>query len=755
MPLRFLERTSLAEHARSLTLATYTPELHLSGLLTGVDNVRHDVYLSAKLLDVARGHISDLIEKYGAVEDLVKEDPLANRNSANAGAFPAAFSARIAPTRGTPPPPKPADRAADFKRVLAELQVVALNSAKEKGNISIDLLLRLAILKVLRTELSNQFNAVLERCRTKLKSFEGPRSGAKGAEVRDRFLKFQVSKKAILRKASSEIFNTLREVEKETVARMRRSLFGDLENNAYELFLNRLVFTDDGRDDYLNAEHYVMLGNYDRDPDRFEMLGEIAHDFLTTLELHKNVSEPEAHLDALMNVPENAQELMGAGVPTEGTAKTKAQKALLAGWTNGLEQADVLLHIIASYEVAPLLNEYAAIINPQQLKNALISRAEAKRVEQLLEQHGRISPEKLQQASKRVAGYNSSDRARCAGRFLGDFMRYHRDLRRLEAINAEIDGVNVIANEKLRELSAINNTLYEFQLADEQRPAEEKVIDHIILKADIRESTTLTRTLFERGLNPASYFSLNFYEPINKLLPKYSATKVFIEGDAVILAMFEHEGMTEFGVARCCMLAREIIDIVNGYNEKSTAAGLPALELGIGICFQDSAPMYLMDGSSRIMISKALNESDRLSGCTKGARRFVGRRSVPFNVFSFQTVDDKDTGGIPEEFLMRFNIGGIHINVEAFEKLRSEISLQEHVIEMPMLWGMQKVMLYSGLVPVAPGVFHRIVVREGVIPESDATEFTVKNWTSRRYYEVCTSQAVYNMIDERAGSVSA
>jgi hypothetical protein len=72
-----------------------------------------------------------------------------------------------------------------------------------------------------------------------------------------------------------------------------------------------------------------------------------------------------------------------------------------------------------------------------------------------------------------------------------------------------------------------------------------------------------------------------------------------------------------------------------------------------------------------------------------------------------------------------------------------------------MLWGTQKVMLYSGLVPVAPGVFHRIVVREGVIAHIDATEFTVKNWTSRRYYEVCTSQAVYNMIDERAGSISA
>src|ERR1700674_1427326 len=121
-----------------------------------------------------------------------------------------------------------------------------------------------------------------------------------------------------------------------------------------------------------------------------------------------------------------------------------------------------------------------------------------------------------------------------AGRFFADFTRYHRDLRRMEALLAAMDSVNVISNEKFRELSAINNTLYEFLLPEEQKPAEEKVIHHVVLKADIRESTTLTRTLSERGLNPASYFSLNFYDPINKLLPKYEAKKVFIEGDAII-----------------------------------------------------------------------------------------------------------------------------------------------------------------------------------------------------------------------------
>src|SRR5262249_11821989 len=221
-----------------------------------------------------------------------------------------------------------------------------------------------------------------------------------------------------------------------------------------------------------------------------------------------------------------------------------------------------------------------------------------------------------------------------------------------ETLTGAMDSINVLATEKLRELSSINNTLYEFLLPEEQKPAEDKVVHHIILKADIRDSSTLTRTLFERGLNPASYFSLNFYDPINKLLPKYQASKVFIEGDAVILALFEREGESAFGVAHACVLAREMIQIVRGYNEQSQKAGLPTLEIGIGISYQDAAPLYLMDGNSRIMISGALNESDRLSSSSKGARKYAAGKQTPFNVFCIQTVEDKDTGGIPDEFMV-------------------------------------------------------------------------------------------------------
>ena len=736
MPFPFLQRGNLTDHARQLSLTSYEPVLGLENLVTGIDNVRHDVFLSPKFCDAARLHIFKLIAKHGNVEELAAPDlgsPADNGHVRTRG------SRSVAPKAYDP---------SDFKRQLADLQMNALSRAKAASNVCLDLLFYLASLKFQRAELLNQYNLVLERCRTRIKQHEGPRQSgmARTVEMRDRFVYLQINKKAVLRRAGQDLFSIFRDVEKEKLGKTRRSLFGETAAAAYELFLNRLLFSEDGRDNYLNAEHYVMLGNYDRDRDRFQTLQEICAQYLKMLGFVAEIDDPL--VDTVLNVPDNAQEIVAGGSPDEATPKGKAQKALLAGWMDLLEREGVMENVVASYEVVPLLSEYAPPINPQQLKNALIARDELKRVETLLEEHGKISPENLHAAVRKVAGYRPAERAKLAGRFLADFTRYHRDLRRMEAVISATDSVNIINTDRFRELSAINNTLYEFLLPEEQRPAEEeKVVHHVILKADIRESTTLTRTLFERGLNPASYFSLNFYDPINKLLPKYEARKVFIEGDAIILALFERAGETALGVAQTCVLAKEIIEIVTAYNDRSLASGLPSLDLGIGISYQDSPPMYLMDGTRQIMISKAINESDRLSSCSKGLRQVLESRELLFNVFSFKTVEDSETGGEASEFLLRYNVGGIHINEAAFQKLESEISLQAYDLDVPMIWNQATVRVYSGSVPLGGGLFHRIVVRRGRIAHVDPHNFDLKQLTEQYYYEVCVNPQIYAAIE--------
>ncbi|MBZ5525202.1 MAG: hypothetical protein LAP21_23495 [Acidobacteriia bacterium] len=735
MAFAFLQRGSLTESARQLSLSGYVPSLVLENLVPGIDNIRHDVFLSAKFIEIARLHLFKLIARHGVVEDLAGTDPL------TAGKPAPRFGSRVlGPTTSKSPEP------GEFKSLLNELHIVALTRAKSENNQAIDFLFRLAALKFQRAELASQFGQVLERCRATVKQYEGPRhmNPGRSLEVRDRLARFQINKKAVLRRAGQDLFQTARDIEKESLGRTRRSLFGDAGLASCDLFLNRLAFTEDGRDDYLNAEHYVMLGNYDRDPDRFQTMQEIAGRFLKSLGV---VGEDDHDVEALLNDPENAQELVAGGAPEDTTAKGKNQKVLLNAWVDMLERESVMENVVASYEVVPLLAQYSPPINPQQLKNALISRTERKRVEALLEEQGKLSPAGLHQAVRKVESCKGGERAKIAGRFLADFTRYHRDLRRMETLLSAMDNVNVIMNDRFRELSAINNTLYEFQLPEEQKPSEDKITHHVILKADIRESTTVTRTLLDRGLNPASYFSLNFYDPISKLLPKYEAQKVFIEGDAIILGVFEREGEQGLGVARTCVLAKEIIEIVTAHNERSRAAGLPDLELGIGVSYQDSAPLYLVDGNQRIMISRALNESDRLSSCSKGLRRALEELNLLFNVFSFKTVDDENTGGNPDEFLLRYNVGGIHINEAAFRKLETEISLRSHDLKLPTIWQTGNVRLYSGVVPIAQGLFHKIVIREGFVAHIDARDFSLKQYTDRRYYEVCTNPKIYQAVD--------
>ncbi len=722
-------------------LASYTPSLSLEGLSVGIDNLRHDVHLSPKFTEMARAHVARLIARHGDVEGLLAaEAPAAVPRTA----FLNKLTTVIKPGSKSEP--------GDFKSVLTALHVAALNRAKADNNVTIDLLARLAVVKFLRMELNSQFAQVLERCRMMLKSYEGVRQ-QKALEYRERVASFQVRKKIIQRKTGQDLFLLLRDIEKETLARMRRSRFGENDSEGHKLLINRLVLSEDGRDDYLCAEQYVMLGNWERDPDRFIRMREISCEFLRSLQL--DLPDDDAELDPWLNAPENAHALVGGGTPSESSPEGRSQKARLSSWVRLLEDQSVMEYVIASYEAVPLLAEYSSRINPQQLKNALVDRTECSRVERLIQEGGRLSANNLYAAVGRVASCRGADRARVAGRFLRDFLRYHRDMRRLEALNSALDSINLIGNAKLRELSAVNGTLYEFLLQEEQKPAEERILGHVIIKADIRDSSRLTRSLMDSGLNPASYFSLNFYDPVNKLLPKYGASKVFIEGDAVILALHEKEGAPGLAVSRACVLAREMVEIVRGYNEQVTRAGLPPLELGVGISYQEAAPLYLMDGEKRIMISEALNESDRLSSCNKRARKAMEPLGSPFHVYAFQTVSDADAGEATEDFLMAFNLGGIRLSPAAFQKLRNEISLEPLSLQLPELWGTEDFKLYRALVTVDNDIFRKIVLRESRVAQVDPRNFTLQKWTEKSYYEVCTDPTIYAALENEKTAAAA
>jgi hypothetical protein len=803
---------SAAEEART-ELKSYSVTLPMGSLAIGVDNIHHDVFLSPKFVQAARDYLFDVIRQHTSSTYLP--------------------GIELRPTRGP-------DSSA-FRKLLSELLQTSLTQAKYHKNIEIDVLFRLGLLKFLTFEIGNQFaNLILEGKEWIRKRGEHFERSQQAHVIKARLSELQSARRAVIRRVGQQVAQIVTDVEDVVIAKARRALFGEDFASYYELCKNRLIFLDGGKDDVFFLEHYVLLGNYARDPDRFEAMDTLFQEFireagvtlghdpahteaiqahtalLETVQLIRtdiasleeqreitrkrldrgdsfltkflNSGDPadlkaslndveqrlkhqECKLEELgpqidaarqkldffvkdhagklgeyLNEPENAKRLFDASSAGEGEAPTRAR--LLSRLLDRLEQHEILYHVLASYEIRPIAADYCPPVHLQQLRKALVSKEELKQVEQVIKQvpAKKLSLKAIEELSKKIRRYSREEMQAFVLKFATDFLRLRRDLHDAEHLTTCMERVNLVTTEKARELSRLNNRLYECVLPEEARPEQDNVISHVIIKSDVRGSTRMTQDLLSRGLSPASHFSLNLHEPVKKLLDRYSAKKVFIEGDAIILAIFETESTVTYArpVAKACILSRQILSVCNSYNERASSSDLPALELGLGVAFQGSAPTYWTDGDSRIMISKALNLSDRLSGCAKLAKRMLAGQKTHFSVYQFLNTMEGASAEELDEFLVRYNHNGIELNDEGFQKLSEEISLESIETKLDMPWGKQNVTLYYGEVPLGESV-ELLVLRKGfarqLLPDGK-----IGGPTTHPYYEVCTSPALYDLV---------
>jgi hypothetical protein len=162
------------------------------------------------------------------------------------------------------------------------------------------------------------------------------------------------------------------------------------------------------------------------------------------------------------------------------------------------------------------------------------------------------------------------------------------------------------------------------------------------------------------------------------------------------------------------------------------------------VAYQGSAPTYWIDGDSRIMISKALNLSDRLSGCGKLAKRMLAGQKSDFSLFQFLTALEGASPEELDEFLVRYNMNGIELNDEGFEKLSEEISLDSIETKLDMPWGKETVTLFFGEVPMGESV-ELLVLRRGharhLLPDGK-----IGVVSSHPYYEICTNLGLYELV---------
>src|SRR5277367_4031842 len=242
-------------HPVRMKLEPYAAEIRLTNLSLGIDNIHCDVFLSPRFVEFTRKYLSDLVRQAVNVNLLYGKEKERKQS-------------------GSP-------EHAAFRKMLTEILQESVTRAKFQQSVETDILHHLALLKFISQETGSQFSSILVECKDWIRSRGELFEHSEQAHVmRSKIAEIQADRKNVIRQVGETLCRVWREVEEGTLGKTRRALFGDDFPEVYQLLQNRFLFVEGGNDDHFFLEHYVLLGNFVNDPDRFETFDALLLDFV-------------------------------------------------------------------------------------------------------------------------------------------------------------------------------------------------------------------------------------------------------------------------------------------------------------------------------------------------------------------------------------------------------------------------------------------------------------------------------------------
>lgn len=426
----------------------------------------------------------------------------------------------------------------------------------------------------------------------------------------------------------------------------------------------------------------------------------------------------------------------------------KHLKNALSAFIKLLRKEKLVPQLLAETALKKAMNPL--ILERTELKTIcqfIVGKLAIEKVQESIVGNNKLSNEQvrvLEQLQQKVAAAAKSFDESDAISILTSLGRYRRNLKLYRMAHRAFNRMVLLTDDDEIRLSKSAGTLNLLPVSSEVEEADAKICHHAVLKADVRGSTTVTDELMKKGLNPASYFSMRFFNPINKILETYGANKVFIEGDAIILSFLEYEHAPEqwFSVSRACGYAKDMLKITNSNNRYSDQMGLPLLELGVGICYSKEAPRYLYDEDHPIMISGAIGLADRMSGCSWNLRAAI--KTSLFNIDVLRIADGETSKGEKGQQYVRYNVNGINIDDQAFHKLKNEISLKTVELNLEGT----DYLFHVGQYPDMNGRKKDLVIREGKVGIWSNGQILPDDESIETYFEVVVNRKVIPQIVE-------
>jgi hypothetical protein len=687
------------------------PEFHIERFRKGIDNLHIDVVLSRKF----QTNLTNLVSK------MVQEE-LARQGYSEAVNFP-----------------KNSDfeRFRDAYRGLWEGVLQQAN--RESSVADLAKLLQLSLLKTLLNTPTQVISDLRRQLHMDVEDKTFRFDAGRTLQLHERLVSIAKHEPGIRYRTFRRLFKLVQQLESKELRRIRKSILGiswvlpksllfnpllhlqdlsqesyfanhypivfmDREHEGYFVLTNR-IFCDQFADYLADWSRPCLAGNTENSDDvalavRQRGWQQGFSEFLIGQQLLLKALQEEEfeqcrsswldspkNIDRLLRRPSTSTWFAGFGIKNRPVDETKPpdewmdfQQRMTHVLHRCLYKSGVLRRVIASYRAPRLHRQLGEKASIRDIYQYLVGDLPRRKLAQRLTLTSTPETEDILHALDTVLHYiqrmPTQRQLEYTVRYLKDFLIFRRDLKLAYFTYQRMSDLNLMTKADDISLSRDNGSLYEFRLRSEVEQTEQRIRSHVVLKADIRGSTEITQELMQKRLNPATHFSLNFFGPITKLLERYNAEKVFVEGDALILAILDtgELGGQSMIVAYACGLACEILSVMEMQNRQNLNHGLPKLELGLGIAFNDEAPAYLYDDRRKIMISPAINQADRLSSCAAELRRnTTWRRSNRHRVEVLNTTSN----GENRQRLLRYNVNGIQLDPPAFVRLQKELAMHK------------------------------------------------------------------------------
>jgi len=744
-----------------LKLKGYNPNFTLNRLTHGVDNTHYDVHLSPDLCETTKIIITQLLKQFGRIRDITTQ----------------------------PEDLKLPQEISLFYEQCYEVLNTALDEAKRAGEEQVFHLAKVAIFKMLFKSNKQCFSDYTARLSEKIWELESGSFTTKRrtSTIKEKKIIFQKRKRALIKKNRNLILqqihfillNNFNKAQNGSIEKLRHVLFGDTPKETRDLFSNIMTSAGKRPDAMFMVENYILFDARNDRPDSYGELIILIKNILK--EITSSNGKPlyeDYEYDGFIKNSENFDSLLNY-IDTQkkySTAKKQncdkqqlkqlkntitQQKQLLNHFFTQFKKNDLIQQLTTFYELKPFFQDYCPPLSPLQVMQFYdIARNGPDKSgfnQRLEKRYGKQLPLAMLYQKVGVTNWlGKKTQHRYLIQYIRAISRYHCDLENFILLRRSTNHINLLTDNKSLNLSTVNQTLYSFLLPHETvfDLGERPLINHTIVKADIRGATEIIHQMQAKDLNPASYFSLNFFEPINKILGEFGAKKIFTEGDAMILSLGEQKDTPGdwYSVARACGLSLGILEIIEQYNNKNRNVDLPPLEIGCGVCFSNGPPTYLFDGDKLILISLAINLADRMSSSAKSLADFRKIHNRLFNLYVFQKPGDKEKfEKNADDYRLRFNVNGIELNRTGFEKLKKEINLTRKTYKIPGS-AESLIQVYIGSYPTTSGKIRQLVIHEAAVMEIQPDTLKLCGRTKDKYYEVLDKDSFIRRLKAKSDS---